>query len=124
MKENGNNGLRAKTNEYLTKLRREGQPVWFYKVVGSAFSRAGVADFLIVYDGRPGALELKRTGESLTTTCQGGMNKQTKEAFDFGYAGGMSGWTDSMEGVKSFVDGLRSGLRGNLGKFGPGNDLR
>lgn len=51
--------LKERTAEILTGLRPR---VWWFKVHGHPYQRAGVPDILLCVDGRLAALELKRPG--------------------------------------------------------------
>jgi hypothetical protein len=106
MKENGNNGLRAKTGQLFNKLRLAGEPIWYLKTSGSAFQRAGVADYLVIYDGRAGALELKSPGERPTPPQEHELRWVAK-------AHGLAGWADSIEGVRAFCDTIRNPIAYN-----------
>lgn len=100
MKESGASGLRTKTTTYFTVIART-EPLWWYKTYGSPFVRAGTPDFLLNYNGVFGALELKREGERPT-------HKQMHELEEIDRCGGLAGWTDSMPGVRLFLDTLRT----------------
>lgn len=99
MKENGPSGLRAKTNDLLKQMRQAGEPIWWLKVYGNPYQRPTV-DYLIAYNGRFGALELKSTGERPTPA-------QQTELDDVGAKGGLSGWADDLDGVRRFLTELK-----------------
>jgi hypothetical protein len=101
VKENGQSGLRAKTMLLLAKMRREGEPIWYLKTSGSAFQRAGVPDVLVIYRGRAGTLELKAPGNEPT-------EPQKHELRWVAKAYGVAGWADSMEGVRAFLEMLKT----------------
>lgn len=99
MRENGNNGLRAKTMRWLAVLRQQGYPIWFYKTYGSRFTRAGVADVLVAIGGQFGTMELKQPGENPTA-------KQRTEAQWVRETGGRAAVVHSLEEVARFLGDL------------------
>jgi len=52
--------------EYLRKLKRDGEPVWWLKIHGGPLQHAGVPDLLIVYHGVVLFVELKAPGKKPT----------------------------------------------------------
>lgn len=100
MRENGTNGLRSKVNKRLTEMKQAGEPIWFLKIVGNRFQRPGVPDFLVAWNGRMGAVELKQPGEHPTPT-------QRNELEWMGRVGIYARTARSMDDFEDFMRGLR-----------------
>lgn len=58
--------LKDACNDKFKTCIKQGLPLWFLKVHGSRFQRAGVPDFLVCYNGHFHAIELKLPGEQPT----------------------------------------------------------
>lgn len=100
MNESGASGLRTKATTYFAHVART-EALYWVKQYGNPFTRGGIPDFLLCYDGVFGALELKREGEIPT-------HKQMHELRLIDQRGGLAGWTDSMLGVRLFLEMLRA----------------
>ena len=55
--------LRDKLGAELARRKKRGDPIWYLKVHGGPYQRAGVWDWLICYDGRMAAIETKDPAE-------------------------------------------------------------
>lgn len=96
--ENGKNGLKQQVHDWLTTIRLSGAPIWFYKVWGSRYARAGVPDYLLCVAGRLIAIELKSPGaEAEPSAIQGYELRQLKQA------GALTLVTNSLEEAQAIV---------------------
>jgi hypothetical protein len=50
-------------SDWLDRLKREGQPIWWMKVHGGRFQKSKVSDYLLCIQGRFVAIELKHPDE-------------------------------------------------------------
>ena len=92
---------------YLDDLRRDGEPVWFFKVHGSAYQVAGIPDFHILYDGSAIYLEVKVEGKKPSPLQVAMMEK-------IALAGGVVDVVYSVDDVRVHIERIR-----NDGATGP-----
>lgn len=55
--------LTKKITDRLAKLKAQGYRLWWLKVHGNAFQKAGVPDLCVVFEGRAIFLEVKTDGK-------------------------------------------------------------
>ena len=76
--------LTDRFSEWLRNQVEMGAPLWWLKVAGGRYQRAGVADYLIVIRGKSVAVELKNPNETGRLS-----RKQAVELAWFKRAGGL-----------------------------------
>lgn len=54
--------LQAKCIRHLKSLEKRGLPIWWFKVHGGPYQKAGIPDLHITYEGRSAWIELKAPG--------------------------------------------------------------
>ena len=76
---------------FLDRLKRLGEPIFFVKLHGGPMQRAGLPDWLIIYHGRTYAIEVKRPGGKATRLQEhtlAGMRRAGAIAAETGRAAG------------------------------------
>lgn len=97
--------LRRKVSKWF-EVEMRAKRLWYVKVVGSRFQRAGVPDYILAVEGRFGAIELKRPDGKGTLAT-----KQKNERAKIQSAGGApSIVAESLLEVVAFVAHLRAGV--------------
>lgn len=88
--------LKIAVGRYLTKLRKEGHPLWFMKTHGGGRTKRGNPDLDIVFYGFAVRIELKAPGEEPTKI-------QERRLAEIESAGGLVGVADSLREVKAIL---------------------
>lgn len=106
MKENGPSGLRSKVNaRFATLAKATGGRFWYAKISGSPYGRAGLPDYVVVFNGCAGALELKGDGGKTSPA-------QEHELQKLAAAGAVTAIARTMEDVEQFVIQVGRGPNG------------
>jgi len=82
--------ITKKIYDYLKKRETAGEPIFFFKVHGSCFQKAGVPDWHVLLAGRAFYVEIKAPGKKPTRLQEYTMKK-------IQHAGGVVGVADSLE---------------------------
>lgn len=82
---------------YLDRLRREGQPVWYFKVHGGAFQQSGIPDLQICFGGVAVYCEVKAPGTGRLSLAQ----KVAMREIDA--AGGVTGVATGVADLQSML---------------------
>src|SRR3990172_5805834 len=88
--------------KYLKGLQARGEPLWFYKVHGGPYQKAGVPDLCIVYYGRAVFLEIKTLGKKLSPLQEHTCNQLQK-------AGAIAEAVYGVEGVAAALQAAKDG---------------
>lgn len=89
----------ALTQRCLTWLRAQHPTIWWLKVHGGPYQRAGIPDLLLCKAGRAAAVEFKQPGAAATRL-------QAYELGKLGEAGAPSLVCSSFDSFTAFIDGL------------------
>ncbi len=79
-------GLKSLVDRYFERRARTRGDVWWLKVHGGPYQRAGVPDYLFCIGGRFGALEIKHPGEK-------NPKPDPRQQVELDHIAGAGGWT-------------------------------
>ena len=98
MSEKNEHGLKKDVDVLFGKMIKRGMPLWYLKVHGGPYQRAGIHDYLLCVNGWFGSLELKHPDDEPEYSPS-----QSRQAAWVRSAGGLLCLTNKIEVCEQFV---------------------